>query len=108
MIRGTTPTFTLTIADTSVDLGQAENIYFTLTQGSNAITKSGEDLEVGTRTVNVFLTQEESIDLIEGAGADIQLNWTYLDPGGSGIVRRAATKVKTIQITKQILRRVIP
>ena len=107
MIRGTTPTFSFTITDTTVDLSSAENVYVTLTQNGKEITKTGSDIDVGTRTVNVFLSQEESMKLAEGTDAEVQLNWTYIDPGDLTTLRRAATKVKTIPIAKQLLRRVI-
>lgn len=106
MIRGTTPTFTFTIKDDTVDLTEAQNVYVTIRQGSKEITKTGEDIEVAARTVNIFLEQEESIGLAE-TSAEVQINWTYLDPTDGETVRRAATKVKTIQIAKQLLKRVI-
>lgn len=107
MIRGTTPTFTFTIKNDTVDLAEAQNVYVTIRQGSKEITKTGDDIEVETRTVNVFLGQEESLGLSEGANAEVQINWTYLDQIDATTIRRAATKVKTIQITKQLLKRVI-
>ena len=107
MIRGTTPTFTFTIVNETVDLTEAENVYVTIRQGSKEITKTGEDLEVAARTVNVFLNQEESLSLSETVQAEVQINWTYLDPIDNTIVRRAATKVKSVSVTKQLLKRVI-
>lgn len=105
MIRATTPTFTFTVKSTTLDLSEADNIYVTLAQGSRTITKTGEDIEfTQPRTVAVWLTQEESLSLVEGS-MDVQLNWTYTDANSK--VRRAATKTKTIQITKQLLKRVI-
>ena len=107
MIRGTTPTFTFTIVNETVDLTEAENVYVTIRQGSKEITKTGESLEVAARTVDVFLNQEESLSLSEANPAEVQINWTYLDPIDNTIVRRAATKVKSIPIAKQLLKRVI-
>lgn len=106
MIRGTTPTFTFTIRNEDIDLGAAENVYVTLAQGSKLIEKTGADLEIETRTVSVFLTQKESLQLLEGSNCEVQINWTYLDLDGETI-RRAATKVKSIPISKQLLRREI-
>lgn len=105
MIRATTPTFTFTIKSDTLDLSEANNIYVTLAQGGRTVTKTGEDIELTVpRTVSVFLTQEESLALMEGS-MDVQLNWTYADSGGNA--RRAATKPKTISVTKQLLKRVI-
>lgn len=106
MIRGTTPTFTFTIRNDDIDLGAAKNVYVTLAQGYKLIEKTGADLEIETRTVSVFLTQEESLRLMEDSNCEVQINWTYLDIDGT-TVRRAATKVKSIQISKQLLKRVI-
>ena len=106
MIRATTPTFTFTVKDQTLDLTEATNIYATLAQGEKTIiTKTDDDIVLTQpRTVSVWLTQEESLSLVEGS-MDVQLNWTYLDSDQN--VRRAATKTKTIQVTKQLLKRVI-
>ena len=110
MIRGTTPTLTFTIRPKqqtdNLDLTEARNIYVTLQRGPTVIEKTGEDLEVTARTVVVFLTQDESLKLPEGADAEVQINWTYLDLDGV-TVRRAATKVRSFPVSKQLLRRVI-
>ena len=105
MIRATTPTFTFTVKSQTLDLSEAENIYVTLGQGRVEITKTGEDVNLTPpRTVEVWLTQQESLSLREGALA-VQLNWTYTDLSGNA--RRAATKIKIIDVTKQLLERVI-
>jgi hypothetical protein len=107
MIRGTTPTFTLKLReDCNVNLQEANNIYFTVSQGTKEITKTGADLEIADgKTILVFLNQEESLSLREGQKTEVQLNWTYLDPDGN--VRRAATKIREIELGKQLIRRVI-
>lgn len=105
MIRGTTPTFTFKIKNQDIDLTQAEHVYVTFAQGIKLIEKSGEDLDIAARQVEVWLTQEESMSLLEGQSAEVQINWTYIDIGAQH--RRAATKVKTIPISKQLLKRVI-
>lgn len=105
MIRGTTPTFTFTIKSETLDLSEANNIYVTLAQSARTLTKTGDDIELTVpRTVAVWLTQEESLGLVE-SGMEVQLNWTYTDAGGNA--RRAATKPKTIQVTRQLLKEVI-
>lgn len=105
MIRATTPTFTLTVKSTTLDLSEADNIYVTLAQGKKEITKTGEDVELTVpRTVSVWLTQEESLGLSEGC-IDVQLNWTYTDANQN--TRRAATVPKRIAVTTQLLKRVV-
>lgn len=106
MIRGTTPTITFTIQNQDVDLTAAENVYVTFAQGMTAIQKQNDDLEIEARTVSVWLTQDESLKLADGSSCDVQINWTFLAADGE-TVRRAATEVKTINIGKQLLKRVI-
>lgn len=107
MIRGTTPTFTLKLKeDSNINLLDASNVYFTVAQGANEITKTGADLEISDeRTILAFLSQEESLSLREGQKTEVQLNWTYIGPDGKP--RRAATKIKEIELGKQLIRRVI-
>lgn len=106
MIRATTPTFMFTIQSTTLDLTTANNIYVSIVQGDNEILKTGDDVTLSApRTISVWLTQEESLALVEGASLEVQVNWTYLDIQNN--VRRAATKPKSIPVTKQLLKRVI-
>lgn len=111
MIRGTTPTYTFTIQSQTLDLTEAQNVYVTFEQTRSGktthIEKTGEDLVVEAKKVSVFLSQEESLKLHEQAAAEVQINWTYLDPLDPTIVRRAATVVKTIPILKQLMGRVV-
>lgn len=110
MIRGTTPTFTFTVRPASqndtIDLTEASHVYLSLVQGRTEIEKTEKDMEITANTVEVWLDQEESLKLVEGGfNCEVQINWTYLDANDT--VRRAATKVKSIPITKQLLKRVI-
>ena len=106
MIRGTTPTFTLKLKNkdgtpSEINLNEANNIQFTISQGQKLIVKSGEDIEIENgNTVLVFLTQKESLSLKEKQKTEIQLNWTYNDADGR--TRRAATKAREIEIDKQL------
>ena len=100
MIRGTTPTFKLRLKDTSIDLTKADNIYVSFSQKSVRLMKSGEDLEVNGNEVDVYLTQEESLKVVDGE-VEIQINWTYDD--GS----RACTNIVTINVSKNLIGRVL-
>ena len=106
MVRATTPTLTLTINDESVDLTAARNVYVTLEQNNTTLTKTGEELDVEARVVKVWLSQTESLALSEGQPLNIQINWTYIDADGV-TVKRAATNVAKITITRQLLDEVI-
>ena len=100
MVRGTTPTFQLKITDDSVDLTQALNVYATFKQLGFQIDKSGEDIEVYEKQVDVFLSQEETLQFAEG-NVEVQLNWTYADG------TRAATRIKQIDVGKNLIGRVL-
>ena len=106
MIRGTTPTFTLTISG-DVDLSLADNVYVSIRQGTVDIELTGDELEIDGNVILCWIPQQKSLKLIENAKAKIQVNWTYRD-GQSGDVKRAATIVKEITVLEQLIRRVLP
>lgn len=96
----TTPTFTLTFEDENLDLTEAVNVYVTFQSDRCLLTKSGEDLTVRAKEIDVRLSQEETGRMAEGY-IDIQANWTT--PGGN----RAASDVCSYEIGPQLLKRVI-
>lgn len=106
MIIGTTPTFTLKLKRTyDVDLTTVQNVYVTLKQGTNILTKSGFDINVvDSKTVTVTLTQQESLNFSLDKKIELQLNWTYSD---QGMIKRAATKIIEITLEKQLLTQVL-
>ena len=102
MIQGTTPAVTLTIPNGGdLDLTGADSVSVTVKQGFRTVTKQGEDLEIGPKAVTFRLTQEESLGFTEGR-AEVQLNWLSHDPG-DGLPSRGATRVKEIEIGRQLL-----
>ena len=105
MIRGTTPTFRLTITG-GVDLHAADHIYITIKQGPVTLELTDYDL-TADNVLECYLTQEQSLQLNEGMKSKIQVNWTYPEDN-DGIVKRAATVVKEITIGEQLLRKVLP
>lgn len=105
MIRGTTPTFILKLKNkdgtpSTIDLSEANNVYFTIAQGGKSITKTSEDIDIDGNTVYVFLNQKESLSLKDSIKTEVQLNWTYNDP--TGVTKRAATKVREVALDKQL------
>lgn len=87
MIRGTTPTFTLTLLDDNVDLTEASNVYASFKQApknncfresSEEVRKFGQDIVVRKNEVDVYFNQTDSLGFKEGR-LYIQLNWTYSD-----------------------------
>ena len=104
MVRGTTPTFILKLKNkdgtpSEINLAEANNVYFTIAQGGKTITKTTEDIDIDGNTVYVFLNQKESLSLREQR-AEIQLNWTYND--ATGVTKRAATKTREVELSKQL------
>lgn len=101
--RGTTPTFTLTIDDETIDLTQADAVYVTFSDANQTITKTGTDLTVAARQIDVSFTQEETLAFGSGKGAvDIQVNWTY--PSGA----RCATNLVSYNLfTRQLINEVL-
>lgn len=96
----TTPTFTLTFSEQELDLTEAKNVYVTFTSGEYELTKEDEDITVGEKSIEVYLSQEETGNFRRGE-VEIQVNWT--SPDG----KRVASNVVTYPISKQLLKRVV-
>lgn len=99
VVRGTTPTFTLTFPAESVDLTEADEVYVTFTSGANIVTKSGNDLDVSAHEIGVYLSQTDTFKFSVG-NVDIQANWMI---NGN----RIASEVKPYEITRQLLNEVL-
>lgn len=98
--RGTTPTFTLTFTEEELDLTQATNVYVTFEQGKKSLTKTGDDLVVSAKQIEVYLDQSETLQFGMGL-VKIQANWTMT--GG----RRASSNVVGYHLTEQLLEEVV-
>lgn len=73
MIRGTTPTITLKLP-TTVSVGTIEKATITIEQsGKCVVKKNAFSTSVGTNSVSVTLTQEESLSLSARNKALVQL-----------------------------------
>lgn len=100
MVQGTTPTFICTVPNT-VDLTEAEHVYFTISQGSALVEKHDTDLTVAAHSVTATLTQAETLRFQIFSDAYIQINWTYSD--GS----RACTSIKKVNVGENLHKAVI-
>ena len=98
--RGTTPTYVLTFNDDTLDLTAANNVYVTFKKNSKTLTKTGEDITVAEKQIEVYLTQQETLSFSTG-GVKVQANWTTV--GG----RRASSEVVTVGLSEQLLEKVI-
>ena len=99
MVQATTPTFTLTLPN-SVNLEEAQSVYFTFMQNGLTITKTGEDLTIDHNEVEVYFSQADTVQMTVGQ-ARLQLNWVY--NGGE----RACSNIVTIEVTKNLLNEVL-
>lgn len=107
MTEYTTPDFVFHIKDKNVDLTTANHIYLTLQQGNYICTKTEDSLTVDKDSVSVWFDQDEiSRFKSEGNKVEVQLNWTY-ENAGSTQIRRAATRIKSFQVTRNLLKKVI-
>ena len=95
--RGTTPTFELTFTDEELDLTQADHVYVTFRSAITTLTKSDDDLVIAAKSIQVFLTQAESLKLRD---VKIQANWT------AGIVRYAS-EIVSYTMDDQLLDKVV-
>lgn len=100
MIRGTTPTFVLTI-DETVDLTEASNVYVSFENDNvELVKKSGDSgVVVEAHQVSVYLTQEETLKFRKSM--EVQLNWTYAN--GS----RGCTKIVNVPVGKNLIEEVL-
>ena len=107
MTEYTTPDFVFRIKDDDVDLRNARHVYLTLQQGNYICTKDENSMEIGKNTVSVWFDQDEIAAFkSEGNRVDVQINWTYEDDGDIR-VKRAATRIKSFQVTRNLLKKVI-
>ena len=95
----TTPTFTLAFTEESLDLTAAANVYVTFSSAGASFTKTGEDLDIDEKEIDVFLSQEETGKLDDQVF--IQANWTT----ATGL--RASSDIVAVDIDPQLLRKVV-
>ena len=94
----TTPVFTLTFTEETLDLTQADSVYVTFVSANLKLTKTGTYLTVGEKTITVHLTQAETGQM--KTGVDIQANWMV----GT---ERYASEIKNVRISGNLLDEVI-
>ena len=116
--KGTTPTLKLILrkkkeTDPEIDLSVADDIFVTFSRTYQQVlfTKTGEDLEIDGNEINVFLSQEETLNLKGvGHGNDdsvlIQVNWTFTDEL-TNKKKRASTVIKSICLSPNLINKEI-
>lgn len=98
MYKGITPTITLTLPN-SVDLTNADEVFVTFaSKCGHTLTKEKTELTVSAYTINVFLTQEETLEFPTGV-ALVQVNWTYDD---NGTTKRACSTIGKLTFTDNL------
>ena len=99
--QGTTPTFTLVFPSSAgIDFTAAQSVYVTFSSGKINLTKTGESLVLTVNTIEVLLSQSETL-MFEPGEVDIQANW--VTPEG----KRLASEIVSYKITKQLLKKVV-
>lgn len=98
--RATTPTFSLTFTEEELNLTQAVNVYVTFEQGKKSLTKTGDDLTISAKQIEVYLDQSETLQFGVGL-VKIQANWTMAGD------RRASSNVVGYHLTEQLLEEVV-
>lgn len=105
-IRGTTPVFSLDLE--GVDLGEC-TVIVTIDQNGTQVIKSGDNLiieplvqddEIIGQTVNVFLSQEDTLEFDVGQ-ADVQVRWI------DGSDNAFASEIGTVRFDRVLLEEVI-
>lgn len=95
--RGTTPTITITFSATkypTLDLTTASLMRVTFSSGIKTFSKEGEALEVGARSIGVFLAQQETLQFVQKA--EVQANWLTADG------KRCCSKVIEFDVGRQL------
>lgn len=105
MYKGITPTFTLNLTDETINLNNATNVYVTFAdrKGNELITKETDELAIDGHTVDVYLTQEETLSFPTGT-VNIQLNWTYAEDGE---LKRSCSDIVTAFFEKNLQNKVL-
>lgn len=96
----TTPTFQLNFSEQGLDLTQMVGVFVTFRAGAYIITKTGNDLNVGEKTITVELSQEETANFQTG-NVEIQANWI------SANGKRVASEIVSYDLYGQLLTKVI-
>ena len=77
MYRGTTPTHVFTVGQ---DLSEAEVLYLTYTQGKIVVEKTKSDCTITETTIEVTLTQAETLSFAKSRGAvQVQIRARFAD-----------------------------
>lgn len=101
MYRATTPTIRFKVP---IDLTHASHVYVTFSRGKNTeLTKEDAELNITENSVEVFLTQEETLSLPLGK-VDAQINWTYTD---EGVSKRACSNVVQLMLDRNLIEEVL-
>lgn len=105
MIPGLTTALPIEIDDETLDLSAASNVYVTLKQTRAKITITSDNVTIDGNTVTAYFSQEDTLRFVDGEDAEGQINWIYNE---SGTISRGGTDPFTVDVGKQLLRRVLP
>lgn len=98
--KGTTPTYTLTFEDETLDFAQATDIIVTISTKTESILLelTGDDLEISNNTISFSLTQAQTLSMPRG-NLLLQVNWTYTADGDT---KRACSNITTVSFRENL------
>lgn len=104
MYQGVTPTFKF-IAPSGLDMSLASKVWVTFStmDEREVLTKSGDELTVTESSVELILTQRETLKFPKDK-VKVQLNWVYRE---SGEDKRACSNKIEIDIISNLKREVL-
>lgn len=88
----------------AVDWTAAEKVFVSIKGEGVDLTLSDDAIEVEPYAVKVWLSQEQTIGMVEGDIVKVQVNWTYRV---NGVLQRAATKFGKFTVDEQLLNEVV-
>lgn len=99
MYKGTTPTYTFTTTEVDLTIARKVLVTFSTMDEKEIFTKQGDDLVVTENSIEVYLTQEDTLSLPTGS-VKAQINWLYVQ---GGVTKRACSN-KMVILTKKNLK----
>ncbi len=103
MYKGTTPTYTFTTTEVDLTIARKVLVTFSTMDEKEIFTKEGDDLVVTANSVEVYLTQEETLSLPTGS-VKAQINWLYIQGGET---KRACSNKMIISTKTNLINEVI-
>ena len=100
--RATTPTIICTFENEELDFTTAAHVYFIISQSGQRIIKSDDELTIEEKTIEVYLSQQDTLQFNSFKPCEIEVNWTFSNGD------RGKSEIINIEIDKTLLPEVLP